>query len=676
MKRVSKFLLIFGIVFLSITKIYARPKTKIIVNGNDITDVAQSVNKDDRILVPIRFISEALNKEVNYIDYSKEVVISDVSGKMTLQIGSRLIELPNGEYILSDVPAQLINDRTYVPVRVIAESFNMAVSYDFPTNTVTIEDGTPNPDDSYQIQGLEDVARTIQNYTIIPGKNIASRIVKSNLFIVDPITKKGIINGKSTNLSISYTPIKAKDFSIILIASYDKNGNIVTGRGKKVSTKLVPEVSLEGVTEGAVVNEKAELMPKMNFIPVSLSYTVLDNNTGNAKKYENKDPFAPWQFEVPGGESRNVQVTINAIDIDGNNYISNPVNFEIQTSRRFALTGVKQNEVINKTVKLNVNRNFDVTSTRYYLGNAVGETLLKEKPYGEFIFNPSEDLNGSYYLRSEVTLPSGEILSTDKVNVTIKGGRRLLLQGVGPNAVITGDTELSYDSNLEAKSVKYIFSGPQSFTVTGIVGGKTKFSPANRKSGTYKIYTEIETNKGTLKSDVVSVKIHNEKIFGPAPIVPKNKFIEEFSPLAVEAMKKTGMAASIQMAQAILETGWGQYVPVDKYTGRISRNLFGIKGKGSAGSIISNTWEEYNGVLYRIDDYFRAYNSVNESWNDHKKLLLTKERYQVFRDVMFDYIRGAYAIRRAGYATDSGYPGKLIKIINDNNLRKLDEVSF
>ena len=146
--------------------------------------------------------------------------------------------------------------------------------------------------------------------------------------------------------------------------------------------------------------------------------------------------------------------------------------------------------------------------------------------------------------------------------------------------------------------------------------------------------------------------------------------------LAIEAMNKTGMAASIQMAQAILETGWGQYVPVDKYTGRISRNLFGIKGKGSAGSIISNTWEEYNGVLYRIDDYFRAYNSVNESWNDHKKLLLTKERYQIFRDVMFDYVRGAYAIRRAGYATDSGYSGKLIKIINDNNLRKLDEVSF
>lgn len=676
MKRISKFLLIFGIIFLSISKIYARPKTKIIVNGNDITDVAQSVNKDDRILVPIRFISEALNKEVNYIDYSKEVVISDTSGKMTLQIGSRLIELPNGEYILSDVPAQLINDRTYVPVRVIAESFNMAVSYDFPTNTVTIEDGTPNPDDSYQIQGFDDVARTIQNYTIIPGKNIAPRIVKSNLFIVDPITKKGIINAKSTNLNISYTPVKAKDFSIILIASYDKNGNIVTGRGKKVNTKLVPEVSLEGVTEGAVVYEKAELTPKFNFIPVSLSYTVLDNNSGKAKKYENKDPFAPWQFEVPGGESRDVQVTINAVDIDGNNYISNPVNFEIQTSRRFALTGVKQNEVINKTVTLNVNRNFDVTSTRYYLGNVAGETLLKEKPYGEYIFNPSEDLNGSYYLRAEVTLPNGEILSTDKVNVTIKGGRRLLLQGVGPNAVITGETELSYDSNLEAKSVNYVFSGPSSFTVKGIVGGKTKFSPANRKSGTYKIYAEIETNKGKLMSDVVSVKIHNEKIFGPAPIVQKNKFIEEFSPLAIEAMNKTGMAASIQMAQAILETGWGQYVPVDKYTGRISRNLFGIKGKGSAGSIISNTWEEYNGVLYRIDDYFRAYNSVNESWNDHKKLLLTKERYQIFRDVMFDYVRGAYAIRRAGYATDSGYPGKLIKIINDNNLRKLDEVSF
>ena len=40
------------------------------------------------------------------------------------------------------------------------------------------------------------------------------------------------------------------------------------------------------------------------------------------------------------------------------------------------------------------------------------------------------------------------------------------------------------------------------------------------------------------------------------------------------------MSADFQTAQAIHESGWGQYIPVDKYSGEFSNNLFGIKGSG------------------------------------------------------------------------------------------------
>ena len=136
------------------------------------------------------------------------------------------------------------------------------------------------------------------------------------------------------------------------------------------------------------------------------------------------------------------------------------------------------------------------------------------------------------------------------------------------------------------------------------------------------------------------------------------------------------MSAALQTAQAILETGWGQSVPVDKYDGQFSNNLFGIKGTGSAGSVTSNTWEEYNGVSFRIDDEFRAYNNVSESWADHNDLLLTKSRYEPFREVMFDSTQGAWALRRCGYATDSQYSVKLINIINLYNLKELDETTI
>ena len=51
--------------------------------------------------------------------------------------------------------------------------------------------------------------------------------------------------------------------------------------------------------------------------------------------------------------------------------------------------------------------------------------------------------------------------------------------------------------------------------------------------------------------------------------------------------KRSGMSAALQTAQAMLESGWGQSIPVDKYNGELSYNLFGIKGTGTAGTVIS-----------------------------------------------------------------------------------------
>ena len=135
------------------------------------------------------------------------------------------------------------------------------------------------------------------------------------------------------------------------------------------------------------------------------------------------------------------------------------------------------------------------------------------------------------------------------------------------------------------------------------------------------------------------------------------------------------MSAALQVAQSILETGWGQSVPTDKYTGLLSNNLFGIKGKGPAGSVTSNTWEVYNGITYRVDADFRAYHNVDQSWAAHKEFL-NGERYTSFRAVMYDFTQGAWALKRAGYATDPQYPIKLMKLINQYNLYELDKVGI
>ena len=59
-----------------------------------------------------------------------------------------------------------------------------------------------------------------------------------------------------------------------------------------------------------------------------------------------------------------------------------------------------------------------------------------------------------------------------------------------------------------------------------------------------------------------------------------------------------------------------------------------------------------------------------------KSLLLKAERYGIFREVMHNSTQGAWALRRAGYATDSGYPIKLMNIIKQYKLDELDKIGI
>ena len=121
MKRFfSGLMLVFAVIILT-TNAHAR-KLTILVNGQDISDKSQSLIVNDRVMVPIRFVSEALGKEVTYNEALKEVVISEGDESVRLRINSSLIEKSNGEYIISDVKAIAKNDRTYVPVRAVAEA--------------------------------------------------------------------------------------------------------------------------------------------------------------------------------------------------------------------------------------------------------------------------------------------------------------------------------------------------------------------------------------------------------------------------------------------------------------------------------------------------------------------------------------------------------------------------
>ena len=145
--------------------------------------------------------------------------------------------------------------------------------------------------------------------------------------------------------------------------------------------------------------------------------------------------------------------------------------------------------------------------------------------------------------------------------------------------------------------------------------------------------------------------------------IERQYFINNYAGLAIEEMMRSGIPASLTLAQAALESNWGK--------GRIAlegNNFFGIKcHNGWAGQCVQEQDDEV------LPSSFRIYNSVEESFRDRSKFLLSNQRYKpLFQLPATDYREWAYGLKRCGYATDEQYPEKLIRIIEENNLALYD----
>lgn len=139
------------------------------------------------------------------------------------------------------------------------------------------------------------------------------------------------------------------------------------------------------------------------------------------------------------------------------------------------------------------------------------------------------------------------------------------------------------------------------------------------------------------------------------------EFIDRIAPAAVRNMNAFGIPASITIAQAALETGWGSSVK--------GNNLFGIKGEG----ITWETREFVDNEWITTVEGFRTYPSWEESIRDHGLFLTERSRYAgVIGEE--DYRTAARALQEAGYATDPQYAQKLISIIERWNLSAYDSV--
>lgn len=143
-------------------------------------------------------------------------------------------------------------------------------------------------------------------------------------------------------------------------------------------------------------------------------------------------------------------------------------------------------------------------------------------------------------------------------------------------------------------------------------------------------------------------------------------YLEQYASIAVDEMRRTGVPASITLAQGIIESDYGR-----SRLARQANNHFGIK--------CHSNWR--GGTIYHNDDRrgecFRRYRRAEDSFRDHSDFLVSGSRYAfLFRLDQSDYRGWARGLKEAGYATNPRYASMLIDKIEEMGLYEYDDYAL
>ncbi len=148
----------------------------------------------------------------------------------------------------------------------------------------------------------------------------------------------------------------------------------------------------------------------------------------------------------------------------------------------------------------------------------------------------------------------------------------------------------------------------------------------------------------------------------PSRFDSPESFVNSMKPYAEKAARALGVEPSLLLAQAALETGWGQKVV--KNVNGSSNNLFNIKAdrRWQGDKIATQTLEFHDNTPVKETAAFRSYSNYQDSFNDYVRFLNDNPRYETALQQRGDsesFIRG---IHRAGYATDPAYADKVLQV--------------
>ncbi|OOZ37717.1 flagellar assembly peptidoglycan hydrolase FlgJ [Solemya velesiana gill symbiont] len=148
-------------------------------------------------------------------------------------------------------------------------------------------------------------------------------------------------------------------------------------------------------------------------------------------------------------------------------------------------------------------------------------------------------------------------------------------------------------------------------------------------------------------------------------------FVKELMPWARKAAALLGLQPQALLAQAALETGWGRHI-MRFGDGQSANNLFGIKAdqRWDGNKVAVNTLEYENGAAVKKRAFFRAYDSLGESFLDYAEFVSSSPRYQGALAKADDPTAYFIELQQAGYATDPEYASKIKGIMSGSLMKE------
>jgi hypothetical protein len=209
----------------------------LVIDGQRIEDEPRPLILNDRTLVPVRLISETLGADVEWNDLDRTVGISKGNRSIKLRIDSHLVEYNDGErsFDLCDVPPRIIDDRTFVPIRLVSNALGVYVEWDNEHRTVYV-DSTREAD----VESFYDISITsIRPGQIIEGitglkssvpEGINSRASEIRYLLIDPDNGRGNVIARGSDLTAEYQwlpDLRHNGQRALVAAVYDQNGTFL-----------------------------------------------------------------------------------------------------------------------------------------------------------------------------------------------------------------------------------------------------------------------------------------------------------------------------------------------------------------------------------------------------------------------------------------------------------------